>query len=96
MSTGRYLKRVERIFKAYEVFMYKEFDGKRVVEFLIKPKAKSYDKECCFVELPLLQRLSFLLGTKGVTVTGYDMSDENDGTDYVLYFLINGVNGMRR
>lgn len=88
----KFRKRVEKILKHYEVFGYAEerrdAQGKEHgVEFTIRRRKKSYELESCVIGLHDLNKLAKLFGTQDVSVTGYDGSLEEDGSDSNLYVL---------
>lgn len=80
----KFKKRIEGIFKGFEVFLYVECpqgadrkikvdDYRPWIEFDLRPLKRTHAKESCHVPLKALVKLAKLLGTEDVTVTGFDM-----------------------
>ncbi len=102
-SKNKFQRQVEAIFKGFEVFLYVEcpqgpsrerypdLDHRPWIEFDLRDENPSHSKACCHVPLTALKKLAKLLGTEDVTVTGFDMSAKDDGTEYVGYVQAKGV-----
>lgn len=86
MPGPKFLGRVEKILKSYEVFMYLESPSGGHVEFNARPLDKTGLLECAFIGSKEMGRLAKLFGRE-VRVTGYDLSSDEDGSDQVLYFI---------
>lgn len=86
----RYLfrRRIESIFKDFEVFSYMESrtgPDRRVVpgldeksyrpwvELDLRPRKRKFPKQSCYVAFEDLAKLAKLLGTEDIKVTGFDL-----------------------
>jgi hypothetical protein len=94
-------QRVETILKRFDVYGYRECpkgatvktgipDDLPWVEMNIRPLKKRHDRESCFITSKELAQLAKLFGTEA-RYTSYDMSLDDDGTDYVGYVVAFGV-----
>jgi hypothetical protein len=93
--------RIATILKNFDIFDYHECpaganpalsdDTRPWIELNIRHKNKEYPLACCFITPGELSKLAKLLGTKDVRFTSYDLSADNDGSDYVGYIVAYGV-----
>jgi hypothetical protein len=83
-------RRIQIIFKGYEIFDFRDPDVADWIEFNARPKRKTHRLGSAYVKAEHLAALDKLTGGTA-RATAYDISDAEDGSDSVLYVLIEGV-----